>query len=244
MSGWPGTALHEQRIRGIREDHRIMLRHNIPLSSSICAIYDEVKDDVARFSTDESLSMHQKVLRIHNFIARIQFPKFFVILTKYRLLEIAYELASAWSGFPAVRSVSGAMETEAASSSDHGSTGSYKQEIDRLRGMADSLPYKDELPMGLLSMPVSKQQRVGSRRAPDPMMLVDFDRHTSILMRVWQWVLVDIRQITVWFETAADMVAYPFYMQLCLDRGMEIYAEMALYLQQYSDAMVHWLDFP
>ncbi|RAH76160.1 hypothetical protein BO86DRAFT_27710 [Aspergillus japonicus CBS 114.51] len=184
-----------------------------------------------------------------------------------RLLEIAYNLASAWSRFPAVRSVSGAVATEAAASNDHGSIDSYKQEIDKLRGIADSLPFKDELPLDLLDMPDATQPQVGSRRAPDPSMLVDFDRHTSILMRVWQWVLVDIRQITVWFETAADMVAYPFYMQLCLDRGMEICtfpgwilihvhpergkltslisdAEMALYLQQYRDAMVHWLDFP
>ncbi|PYH82394.1 hypothetical protein BO82DRAFT_353659 [Aspergillus uvarum CBS 121591] len=161
-----------------------------------------------------------------------------------RLLEIAYNLASAWSRFPAVRSVSGAVATEAADSNDHGSLDSYKQEIDKLRGIADSLPFKDELPLDLLAVLDATQPQVGSRRAPDPSMLVDFDRHTSILMRVWQWVLVDIRQITVWFETAADMVAYPFYMQLCLDRGMEIYAEMALYLQQYRDAMVHWLDFP
>ncbi|PYI29908.1 hypothetical protein BP00DRAFT_416795 [Aspergillus indologenus CBS 114.80] len=275
MSGWPGTALHEQRIRQIREvfatlknsipqvvlrklstltgiqDHRAMLRHNTPLADNICAIYEESVTDSkfyrGKFRSPHWLRCGESVRADFGFWQRVQFPTFYVTITMLRLLEIAYNLASAWSRFPAVRSVSGAVATEATASNDHGSIDSYKQEVDKLRGIADSLPFKvgigalpsreflwlieqlqDELPLDLLDMLDATQPQVGSRRAPDPSMLVDFDRHTSILMRVWQWVLVDIRQITVWFETAADMVAYPFYMQLCLDRGMEIWMRWSI----------------
>ncbi|KZF26981.1 hypothetical protein L228DRAFT_243542 [Xylona heveae TC161] len=83
-----------------------------------------------------------------------------------------------------------------------------------------------------------------NRRPTDPVNLSRFHQNISILARVWTWVMVDAQQIIGWFEAAQNVVEYDSWMQICLEHGVEIYAEMVVYLKQHADGMEHWLNWP
>ncbi|RAK96626.1 uncharacterized protein BO80DRAFT_428910 [Aspergillus ibericus CBS 121593] len=71
---------------------------------------------------------------------------------------------------------------------------------------------------------------------------IEFVANVGIQSRTWNTTVVDARMIESMLQMAVTMAEHPAFMQISLDRAVELYTANALHMRAFASKLTEWLD--